>query len=694
MSSVSLNAALSGLQVAQQQIDTISNNIANASTPGYTRKILPQETQIIDGQSVGVLTSNLTRVVNQALVGDVNSQTSATNYTTVQQSYFQQIQDFQGSPTGGTSLNDQLTNLASSFSQLSQSPNDPTMLSQTLTSAQQTASQLNAYANMINGLRAQTESDISAGVTQVNQDLSNIASLNVQISNLASQGQNTADLQDQRDTAINDLSKYMQVTTTQQGQMIYVATPQGQTLADSTARTLYFHQSNMLPTSYYPGGGLSGITVGSPSGTDIAQNNLGGQLGGLLNMRDQVLPQYQAQMDEFSQKLASRFADEGLALFTDGNGKVPADTAPPATPAYTGFSSLIQVNPAIINNPNLIQQGTTGTPQPAGSDEVINRVNIYTFGNYQYQQATGSVNISGATPLETQLGLTTNNNIVGTVNIAAYSTLATLPGVTGFPATFTIQLGAGAAQTITVNSTDTASSVASQINTALGSTVATINSNGDLSLNYKGDITLTDGGNSIVSAFGLPAGTTPMPNPTFTVQVGTQPPTTISITPTDTSATLLTKLNAISGLTASLNGSGYLVMTPTDGGGLSAIDTNGGPLAAMGVTTANVAFSTFRQSNVGPGGNLATGLLANSTLQNYISSAISDQSEAANINKTQSQNQQAYLTTLTTRNQNTSGVNIDQEMTNLIQVQSAYSAAAKLITATQSLFTDLMNAIP
>ncbi len=695
MTTIALNAALSGLQVAQQQIDTISSNVANASTPGYTRKILPAETEIVNGQSVGVMSGSITRAVNQALISDVNQQTTATNYTTVQQSYFQKIQDFQGSPTGGTSLNDQLTQLASSFSQLSQSPNDTTLLSQTLTDAQQTASQINQYSNLLNSLRSQSESEITSAIAQANQDITNIATLNTQIATLSAESQNTTDLKDQRDAAINDLSKYLQITTYQQGQMINVATPQGQILADTTAHTLYFHQSNMLPTAYYPGGGLSGITVDSPSGTDISQNSLGGQLGGLLNMRDQVVPQYQAQLDEFSQKLASRFNDEGLALFTDANGNVPADTAAPATPTYVGFSSLIQVNTKIVNDPTLIQQGTNGPAQPAGSNEVINRINMYAFGNYQYQQATGSVNISGGTPLQTLLGLTTNNNVVGTVDISAYAPdLSMLPGVTAFPATFTIQLGAGAPQTITVNNTDTAASVVSKINTAFGSTVAAINGTGNLALDYTGNITLTDGGNNIVSAFGLPAGTTTMPAPTFSVQVGTQPPVTVSVTAADTSTTLLAKLNAISGMTASLNGSGYLVMTPTYGGALTVFDTNGGALTTMGVTTANVAFSTFRQNNVGPAGNISTGLLANSTLQGYISSAISDQSEAANLNKTQGQNQQAYLTTLTTRNQNTSGVNIDQEMTSLVQVQSAYSAAAKVITATQALFTDLLNAMP
>ncbi len=393
--SISLNAALSGLHVAQQALDTISTNIANASTPGYTRKILPQETQIINGAGVGVTSSTLTREVNATLINDVNQQTSVAGYVNIQQSYFQQIQDFQGAPGAGTSVADQVTQLDNAFTQLSQSPSDPTLLSQTLTAAQQTTGKINSFSNLLTNMRTQSESDISAAVSTVNSDLSTIAQLNVQIASLSEQGQSVADLQDQRDNAINDVSKYIQVTTSSTGNIVTVLTSQGQALADTAAHKLYFTQSNILPTSYYPGGGLSGLTVDSPTGKDIAGAGLGGQIGALFNLRDQTLPQYGAQLDEFSQKLASRFQAEGLSLFTDGNGNVPANVAPPGIPGYVGFSTLIQVNPAVAANPNLIQQGTAGgPPQPSGSNEVINRITQYAFGNYQYQQATGSVDIS------------------------------------------------------------------------------------------------------------------------------------------------------------------------------------------------------------------------------------------------------------------------------------------------------------
>ena len=689
--SIALDAALSGLRVAQQQINTISANISNAGTVGYTKKTLPQDTQIINGQAVGVESSALTRVVNQTLIHDINQQAAAAGFISIQQSYFQQIQNFQGSPTDGTSLPDRITSLKNAFTQLSQSPNDATLQSQVLTTAQQTAHQINSFANLLNNMRAQAESEITANIQTINNDLNTIAKLNVQITSLASQGQNTADLEDQRDSAVNDVSKYLQVTTSVTGHTVTVLTSSGKVLASNAAQTLYFSPSNMLPTNYYPGGGLSGITVGSPTGTDIAAGgNVGGQIGGLLNLRDQVLPQYSAQLDEFSENLATRFQSEGLTLFTDGNGAVPPNTAG----SYVGFSSLIQVNPAIVADPSLIQKGTAGTPELGASSEVINRITQYAFGNYKSQQATGTVDISNtAVTLDAMLNLTTSNTVTGTVNLATYAPdLSTLPGAV-MPGSFDVTLGALPTQTITIMPTDTAASVVTQINTAFGSTVASLNSQGQLVFKYNGDITLTDVGVGL-PALGFTAGTTLMPDPSFNVKIGTNPPVTISIDPTDTTTELLTKLGAVPGLSASLSGSGGLILSPTNGGSLSAIDVNGGTLAAMGITISNVAFAPFRQNGLGPNAATSTGLLANSTLQDYITSSISDQSEAANLNQTQSAQETSYLNTLTTQNANLSGVSIDQEMTYLIQVQSAYTAAAKMISATQTLFQDLLAAFP
>ena len=196
-----------------------------------------------------------------------------------------------------------------------------------------------------------------------------------------------------------------------------------------------------------------------------------------------------------------------------------------------------------------------------------------------------------------------------------------------------------------------------------------------------------------MTALGFSFGLTPQPDPAFQVQVGTRPPVTVSIAPADTAVELLAALNAVPGLTASLNAFGHLVMIPTDGGDLTATDTTGTPLSAMGVGFTNVAPEPFRQNNLGPDGSLSTGLLANSTLGDFINSLIASQSEDAYLNQNNQKLENTYLQTLETRNANISGVNIDQEMSDLIRIQSAYSAAAKMLTTTQKLFDELLNSI-
>ena len=121
----------------------------------------------------------------------------------------------------------------------------------------------------------------------------------------------------------------------------------------------------------------------------------------MLNLRDKALPTYAAQLDEFSQKLADRFQNEGLKLFTDPNGNVPLNVANPGLVGYVGFSSTIQVNDAVVTDPTLIRSGTTGNAELSGSNEVVRRIAQYTFGLYQYKQAQGTFNIAAGalTPL-------------------------------------------------------------------------------------------------------------------------------------------------------------------------------------------------------------------------------------------------------------------------------------------------------
>lgn len=694
MTTVSLNAALSGLKAAQQALNTVSTNIANASTPGYTRKILPQETLIVNGTGAGVKTGALVRNVDKTLMKSLFGQVSVTQGALVRTNYLDRVQDFHGASEMERSFGARIGKLSDAFTALSSSPDNALYLSQTVQAAEMLAKSFNDYTTMITDLRVQAEREISSYASEVNIQLEKIAALNIQISNMTASGQSSADLEDQRDTALRNVSQYIQVSTyTDQNNVLVVSTKQGQLLADTKAQKLVFNAAaNLGPTSYYPNGGLGGLYINSTGGIEIAQGAVGGAIGALFDLRDQTLPQYQAQADELAQKMAERFDGLGLRLFTDGSGNVPASTAPPAPVTYSGFAGSIQVNRNIVSDPTLLRSGTNGAAVQAGSNSVINRIISFAFGATAAQNATGTVDITGNVFAAT--GLTQINRFAGNVNLGTYSPdLGAASNIT-LPASFDLTVGV-TTQTITINPGDTATDLVNTINAAFGPGTAAINQLGQLSFNVTEDVTIADNtiGAAGMADLGFAFGAYPAANPSFSVSVNGQPPVTITILPTDTDADLLNKLNAITGLTASLGPGGVLQLAPDEGGSLNLQNITGTPLAALGMTVNNVPHASFRQNNLGPAGNLSTGLPANIGIGDYAKNLVTAQSDTYNAAKSAYEQEDSFLGALDARNSAISGVDMDTEIAELIRIQTAYTAAARIISATERLFDDLLAAV-
>ncbi|MBW7910310.1 MAG: flagellar hook-associated protein FlgK [Alphaproteobacteria bacterium] len=694
MTTVSLNTALSGLKAAQLALNTVSNNIANASTPGYTRKILPQQTLVVGGTGAGVTTGGLVRNVDKTLMKSLFGQVSATQSALVKSNYLDRVQDFHGASEAQTALSNRIGNLSDAFTALSSGPDSTVYLNQTVQAAQTLAKSFNDYTTLINDLRQQSETEISAYVTEVNNSLKQIAELNVQIAQLTAGGQSSADLEDQRDTAIRNVSQYIQISTfTDQNNVVVVSTKQGQALADTKAQKLVFNASEEIATSsYYPGGGLGGLYINSTGGIEISQSAIGGAIGGLFELRDEILPQYQAQVDELAQKMAERFDTLGLRLFTDADGNVPASVAPPAAVTYSGFAGEIRVNTNIVNDPTLLRNGTNGGVVQTGSNSVINRITSFAFGNVAAQNAAGTIDITGN--IFTAASLTQVNHLSGNVNLNTYTPdLSDATNLT-LPAAFDLTIG-GTTQTINIGAADTPVDLVNTINAAFGPGTAAINALGQLSFTASEDITLADNtiGAAGMADLGFTFGTYPASNPAFSVSVNGQPAVTVTILPTDTETDLLNKLNAIPGLTATQGTGGILQLVPDEGGSLSFQNVTGTPVGALGLSITNVNHTSFRQNNLGPAGNLSTGLAANSSIGDYAKNLVTQQSATYNAAQSTYESEESYLATLDSRNSSISGVDLDQEIAELIRVQTAYTAAARMITATEELFDTLFAAV-
>ncbi len=445
-----LDSALSGLRVAQQQLDVISNNIANVSTTGYTRKILPQSTQVLQdsGRPIGVQAEKAIRNVDMNLLLDIFTQVSLTSASDVKASYMNQIQQFHGSADSEMSIAAELADLKDTFAALADSPTDEFLLSGVVNQAQTFSNKVNDFSQLLTQMRNNAENELSVSIARVNDLLEEIANLNAQVRTAHNLNRSSAAIEDLRDQAVHALSEEIEISFFTRGDgVMVVQTNNGVQLVDETATEVFFQPSNISTQHYYPDS-INGIYVGGnpakfPGAFDISSGSLGGNIGGLIEMRDEYLPKYQAQLDELSYQTARRFDLQGLRLFTNASGTLPDNTAPDPTPlppgsparpvSYVGFSETMQVNESILSDYTLIQQGTYSSDITIqdGSNEVIRRILEFTFSDTYCQEAVGTVNLdittTGSADLQEHLGLYSSNQVVTGLNLSQYSEIDSNP---------------------------------------------------------------------------------------------------------------------------------------------------------------------------------------------------------------------------------------------------------------------------
>jgi flagellar hook-associated protein 1 len=352
-----LSIATGGLANINSQLALVSQNVANASTPGYAAEVATQQSVVADGVGLGVRSGPATRDVDAALQAEVFSQNAIVAGLQTRQNALQAIDAAQGTPGQNTDIASLLGNLQNQFSTLLNDPSSQAQQSQVVSSATTLAQNINTLGNAYIAQRQTAQDNIVSEVATLNATLSTIGGLSDKIISLHSTGRSTADLENQRDAAVATLSQLVGVKVLQQPNGdVLITTPAGLPLPiHGAADPLSTGDVNVLPETSYPAGGIPPIMLG---GVDVTTQLQGGQIGANIALRDATLPTDQAELDEFAQNLASRFGAQGLDLFTDPVGNVPLGGGVPVQNGYIGFAGTIQVNPAVQADPSLVRDGT------------------------------------------------------------------------------------------------------------------------------------------------------------------------------------------------------------------------------------------------------------------------------------------------------------------------------------------------
>jgi flagellar hook-associated protein 1 FlgK len=396
---VALRIATSSLMTTQVQISVASANISNADTKGYTVKTANQVANVSAGVGTGTMITSITSSVDKLLLKSLMQATSALGSADTSNSYLNELQALYGTTSGtdstGTSLANTIASLETAISSLSGTPSSAALQANVVSALDDVAAQLRDTSSGIQQLRGDTDNQIASSISDVNGQLKTIASLNTQIKQTAALGQPTGDLEDQRNTALQDVASKMDVSyfISSTGDM-QVYTTSGQTLVDSSAHLLsYATAATVTAGTAYDSTSTSGFSGIMLNGVDVTSQIKSGDIGALISLRDTVLPAAQDQLDQ----LANELADSVNAVNNQGSSLPPPSTltGTTAVTASTALSATGTVRIAVTDRSgNLASYGDLDLSSYATVGDLVSAINGIS-GLSASIDSSGHVAISG-----------------------------------------------------------------------------------------------------------------------------------------------------------------------------------------------------------------------------------------------------------------------------------------------------------
>ena len=320
-----MSSAMSGLAASQAGLRSVSNNIANVGTPGYAREAVAQTTAVTAGVVNGVSVGEPARIADRFLEATVYRRAGDMGSADVTASYLGRLQSLLGAPGAEYGLPSRLDAIDSSAVAMTGTQASPQSVASFTANVQDAISSINQLGGDVASLKSDVQSEVGESVDRVNTLLVRINDLNGTVSRLDGNGKSSAGVADQRMSAIEELSGLMKVTVREQPDgRVSIDTASGIPLLDNRLRQLSLPASGGGPAqTSYPVitmrfADANGAT-GTATGDKLDSASVGGKLGGLIDLRDRALP-------AFTEKLGVLFTglSQTLNAVSNAGTTVPA----------------------------------------------------------------------------------------------------------------------------------------------------------------------------------------------------------------------------------------------------------------------------------------------------------------------------------------------------------------------------------
>ena len=375
----------------------------------------------------------------------LRSETSGGAYADQMAGVLTQLQSVYGTPGATGSLENAFSNLTTALQSLSTTSGSASTQISAARAAQALAQQLNATTQGIQTLRSNMEQDLNISVGQANAAMNQIAQLNSQLQSMRTDDPAAANLMDQRDSAIDQLSQLMDIRVSTNGSnQATIYTSNGVELVGLQASQLTFNSQGTLtaasqwnadPTK--SSAGTISCKLANGSSIDmIASNSFkSGQIAADVALRDTVLVQAQTQVDQLAASLASALSDT-----TTAGAAAPATLTPKAgfdldvanmlpgntvnlTYTDTATNTQRQVSIVRVDDPSVLplSNPTGANPTRIGINFSSGMASVVT----QLIAALGGANLEFSNPSGSTLRVVDNGAAAATVNAASVTRTST-----------------------------------------------------------------------------------------------------------------------------------------------------------------------------------------------------------------------------------------------------------------------------
>jgi len=698
-----LSTSLSGLFANQTGLRATANNVANVNTENYSRVRVNLEAQVTQGVTAGVNVASVERVVDQFLETALRTATSNTFEFTAQREFHDRLQGILGDPSSDSSLSARLDQVFQSVADLSLNPADILRRQQTLSELQNFFDQSALFSNEIQGLRGESSQQLVEGVDAINAQLQRIHDLNPLLVRQEATGAESGGLQGQLNQALTALSELIDIKVDrQQTGAVFISTSNGFPLVDTTLSQLEYDSPGIvLSNTVFPA-----ITVArvdsdtlqkTSSSVDLTPNIKSGKLAGLLDMRDHQLPNLALVLGEMS----ARIADELNAV----QNKFSASPAPHSlegkqtlvdgghVPNFTGIVTF-----AVLDASSKLVASSTvdfDSAPPADYAALVAQVNADLGANGTMALTNGVLSLSATAA---------TNGVIVADDATAPSQLAgrgfshffglndlvtaSEPGIyeTGILGTEDHNITAGETinfSVVAANSKELATITVTVGGTSFDDIVTELNSVTGLgayftfALDGNGALSWTENNGYDGTKFQVVSDNTQIANTglSFTGAFGVGDSYHIDAA---------RNLQVRSAILQDPNLLALSVFDPTGAIG-DVVLTNGdqrGALALQGLQTSLIDFA-------GAGELKSTKVTLSQYVARFLGNAGLQAVRASNFEEDNLALQQE----IGARNSDVSGVNLDEELANLIVYQNAYNAAARILSSVQELYDALLAAV-